>query len=342
MSKEEIDLIEITRSDGKKNPKDRKKNGNLKNTHNNKDTKYPVKQNNNRFKKLRTRIGVILTAAFTAIGGLFMHNYNEKLKNERKDVIQMIDNANLKVGRRFKNLNPDNMGPILKMYMDALYKKYPNLDTIINTDDSEAHYPGFNEDIYGLLKAYLLDQAGVDVPDLVEEDDTINLSDFNRKYNISKLHYDDGDCLYKRKNQEDEKDVYSSVYDDEYFYGDEGEIIYKSKDLKVMALTNAYYEALKGHESEILGTGNNVGSLAYETLEDIVGTREEIPPSEVVNQEVDRRIDFADRMRAKQNNNKHTESPDQNNNKHTESPDHAENFYKEIGSVDSNHAGRDR
>ncbi len=339
MSRNEIELIDITRKETNDNvkPKDSKKKEVLKDKNNKKDTKYPVKQEQ---KKWRTRIGIIFAAAFTAIGSLFsIHNHNEKQEEAKKDVRVMIDSANLDVGRNFKNLNPDNMGPNLKMYMDALYKKYPNLDTIINTDDSEAHYPGFNEDLNGMVTAYLLDQAGVDLIDKTEFDVlekvnqgdsyryTINLNSFNEKLQRLKYHYDDGDCVVLLHDESE--DVYKDVYDehyDEYYDGDEGDVLCESADPKIMAVTDAFYELQKGNESKKLGTDNNFGSLLYELWADEIGTRGEIPSSEEVNRHVDRGNYFIDRIRTEKSNSEY----------------YAEEFYKEIKDENSGSSKEER
>lgn len=233
---------------------------------------YPVERKEaNRFKKFLVRLGIIIGTAFMTLTGVSIYKHHEKQVEAINDVDKMLEDANLEKERSFKHLNQNNMGPNLKMYIDALYEKYPNLDEIISKDDSIAHFPYFNDDLYGLYVAYVSDKAGIEL-----SEDTIDIGTFNDTFEVKKLPYADGDVLEKN-----------------------GKEIFTYKDQRGMALTNAYEGLENGKKTEKLGIGRNLGGLMFEFLsrDGIVGTKD----VEISLEDIDKRIEegnFRDSIKA--------------------------------------------
>ena len=185
------------------------------------------KKEKNKFRKFLARTFVRIGIALTAVLGI-----GGKVK-QLQEAQSIEEDANLDVGRNFRNINEEKMNEHLKEQLDALYQKYPNLDELINSNDEAIQNKEFIKDMYTLYKVNLADEKIDNIQDydadnlkVVEVDRVISQSD--------RLYYDNGDNTKKILETSNEKykmitDKYNEAMDDPT----------KSKDL-----ANTIYELL--------------------------------------------------------------------------------------------------
>ena len=144
------------------------------------------KKEKNKFRKFLARTFVRIGIALTAVLGI-----GGKVK-QLQEAQSIEEDANLDVGRNFRNINEEKMNEHLKEQLDALYQKYPNLDELINSNDEAIQNKEFIKDMYTHIQDYDADNLKV-----VEVDRVVSQSD--------RLYYDNGDNTKKISETSNEK-----------------------------------------------------------------------------------------------------------------------------------------
>ena len=162
------------------------------------------KKEKKKFRKFLARTFVRIGIALTAVLGI-----GGKVK-QLQEAQSIEEDANLDVGRNFRNINEEKMNEHLKEQLDALYQKYPNLDELINSNDEAIQNKEFIKDMY-TQKIDNIQDFDADNLKVVEVDRVISQSD--------RLYYDNGDNTKKILETSEEKyklitDKYNEAMDD--------------------------------------------------------------------------------------------------------------------------------
>jgi len=207
------------------------------------------KKEKNKFRKFLARTFVRIGIALTAVLGI-----GGKVK-QLQEAQSIEEDANLDVGRNFRNINEEKMNEHLKEQLDALYQKYPNLDELINSNDEAIQNKEFIKDMYTLYKVNLADEKIDNIQDydadnlkVVEVDRVISQSD--------RLYYDNGDNTKK---------------------------ILETSEEKYKLITDKYNEAMNDPKKS-----KELANTIYELLAQENGIKDNIPTSSEINELVER------------------------------------------------------
>ncbi len=116
-----------------------------------------------RAKKLIKKIAIIGFAGTVAVTPI------AKETSERKSMKKIEESAQIEEAfRSFRNIDQENMGDFLKMQIERLYDKYPNIDDMVYKSSEETRKMDFIQDIYTLYKAFMVDKSKKIVQDIYD------------------------------------------------------------------------------------------------------------------------------------------------------------------------------
>ncbi len=113
-------------------------------------------------KRTKLKIAALIAAGTFAVAIPVVGEMAEHITVKQIEQSASIDTA----FRNFRNLNKKNMGKYLTAQIDALYKKYPDLNEMIFYEDKKTRTSEFMDDIYTLYKAYMVDQADKEIENI--------------------------------------------------------------------------------------------------------------------------------------------------------------------------------
>ena len=215
------------------------------------------KKEKNKFRKFLARTFVRIGIALTAVLGI-----GGKVK-QLQEAQSIEEDANLDVGRNFRNINEEKMNEHLKEQLDALYQKYPNLDELINSNDEAIQNKEFIKDMYTLYKVNLADEKIDNIQDY--DADNLNVVVVDRViFHGDRLNYVDG---------EDKKRI-KETYTEKY-----------------KLITNKYNEAMNDPTKS-----KELANTIYELLAKENVLKDNIPTSSEIDKLIDKN-DFRDSLK---------------------------------------------
>ena len=229
------------------------------------------KKEKNKFRKFLARTFMKIGIGLTALLGIGEVKQLQEAHNIEQE-------ANLDVGRNFKNIDEQKMNEHLKEQLDVLYQKYPNLDELINSNDEAIQNKQFIQDMYDLYKVDLADEKIDEIQDY--DADNLNVVVVDRViFHGDRLNYIDGD------DKKRIKETYTEKY---------------------KLITNKYKEAMDDPTKS-----KELANTIYELLAKENGLKDNIPTSSEIDKLIDRN-DFRDSLKydVKENDGKKEESND--------------------------------
>jgi len=229
------------------------------------------KKEKNKFRKFLARTFMKIGIGLTALLGIGEVKQLQEAHNIEQE-------ANLDVGRNFKNIDEQKMNEHLKEQLDVLYQKYPNLDELINSNDEAIQNKQFIQDMYDLYKVDLADEKIDEIQDY--DADNLNVVVVDRViFHGDRLNYIDGD------DKKRIKETYTEKY---------------------KLITNKYKEAMDDPTKS-----KELANTIYELLAKENGLKDNIPTSSEIDKLIDRN-DFRDSLKydVKENDGEKEESND--------------------------------